>query len=434
MSKKPWENNWTKSDKIGGGGQGVINKVINKDTEVIGTLKVLKSQKDPDRRSRMFREVSTIISLENDNLNIPRVLEHNIDQWKEENITLYVIFEFIEGNTLEEYISIEGTLTLKEALNMIKEILKILSVCHCKEIMHRDIKPDNIILKDLNIKRPVLIDFGLTFNKSLDESINTEIEQQIGNRFLAIPELISPSSNPNKKRQFVSDITQLVGVLFYTLTSDQPMTLLDGDGRMPHQRKSYLYKNMSEGEKIDDLFSNGFVYEVNQRINNSEALYAWIANIENTKKQELEATKVALKKFKDDISKEHIKLQRLKEEVCENVLKDIIQKFKKFVLEETEGMFVANESGRYSGGYNSIKGIFHYGVNVHEPRDYIKNQRIHLIAEWNEDILCIHIENSCEVHTLKSLGSGSEMLLVEEASEMFGELLADLLNKFIVKK
>lgn len=427
---KPWNENWNKMDRIGSGGQGIVNIVENKTSGTVGALKLLKSQKDLERRSRMFREVSTMISLENSNQNIPKVIEHNVNEWKNISTPLYVVFEYIEGVTLEEYISENGVITLDHSISFIKELLKIIETCHANGIMHRDIKPDNIILKGAELQKPYLIDFGLTFNKEIEDSGDTLSEQQIGNRFLSLPELTTPSSSPQSKRQFVSDITQLIGVLFYSLTTTQPMTLIDDEGKMPHQRIKINHNDKPKLIRLEELFSSGFAYETRRRIKSASNLLNWLEEIDNPKSNNMNETKSAISEFKSKILNSDIQLERLKEEACLDVLNKTISRFKNFVLKSTDNSFVANQSGRYNGGYSNISGLFHFGVNVHEPRDYIKNQRFHLIGSWEEDILVIHVAYKTDVNTIKSIGFGSEGLLVEHIECLFDKLLGKIIQEF----
>lgn len=76
----------------------------------------------------------------------------------EENGTVYIILEYLEGRTLKEVLEEKGTYTFEEAIEIIKQVLTTLSHVHQSDIIHRDISPDNIFLcNDGSIK---LIDFG----------------------------------------------------------------------------------------------------------------------------------------------------------------------------------------------------------------------------------------------------------------------------------
>jgi serine/threonine-protein kinase len=81
----------------------------------------------------------------------------------------------------------------------------------------------------------VLVDFGLGYKDGLTAGFQTEHGQEIGNRFLRLPEL---SSGSPLKQDVRTDLTFLGGLLFYMLTGSAPSALFDAEGKMPHQRGS----------------------------------------------------------------------------------------------------------------------------------------------------------------------------------------------------
>ena len=73
--------------------------------------------------------------------------------------SLFLVQEYIEGKSYWELLKRQGKLSEAEVIQMIKEVLPVLDYIHDAELIHRDISPDNLILRDLD-QRPVLIDFG----------------------------------------------------------------------------------------------------------------------------------------------------------------------------------------------------------------------------------------------------------------------------------
>lgn len=87
----------------------------------------------------------------------------------------YIVMEYIDGITLKEYINQQGTLSWKETVHLITQILMALSHAHSKGVVHRDIKPQNMmLLSDGTIK---VTDFGIA---RFSNSTRTMTEQAIG--------------------------------------------------------------------------------------------------------------------------------------------------------------------------------------------------------------------------------------------------------------
>ena len=275
---------WQIIDEIGSGGQGKIYKVRNisnsTDTNTFA-LKYLKSQKDMERRKRMYNEVSNIKVLKNEHL--LSIVDSNCDSY-EEDVDLYYVSTYIEGCTLEDY-RISNNISFSDALSFFKEMLKVISYCHDRDILHRDIKPENILLQNNNLDSFVLIDFGLSFNRSEEkhQETCTLSNQQLGNRFLLLPELVAGSKE--QKRLKCSDISQACGVFFYVLTGIIPNTLLDGEGNKPHQRMDAIkilnnqISNPIVLNNIVNIFDKCFDSKTDNRYDESDNLLSMLETI-----------------------------------------------------------------------------------------------------------------------------------------------------------
>lgn len=213
----------------------------------------------------MHREVAALSTL--DCPGIPRLIESNSDQF-DADVPLYMIGEFIEGKTLSQFLEYPAKpMEIGDAIALVLKLLETLQYCHNLGIVHRDIKPDNIIIRHNNIADPVVIDFGISFNKSdADRTILTEPWQQLGNRFLALPEL---QVNSSMQRDPRADITQCCGILFFAIVGLPPVTLLDHEGRMRHQRpesQKALSKIPSDLlAKVNRIFDRSFGTQIDYR-------------------------------------------------------------------------------------------------------------------------------------------------------------------------
>lgn len=229
---KSWKDAWASIGDIEGGAQSSCKIVHRKDQgqENRYFLKILNRQSDPERRYRFFREASAYSEFKHERL--PDLCESNAHKYDDLDHNLYIVVELIEGRTLSAVIEEGGPVSFAAGYDLITRLLEVVSHFHSRDWVHRDIKPDNIMLRKGSLEDPVIVDFGLGYSAQ-DQGTATLNEQEIGNRFLRLPELAGDSPT---KRDVRSDLTSLAGVLLYALSGKQPVQLRDADGKLPHQR------------------------------------------------------------------------------------------------------------------------------------------------------------------------------------------------------
>ena len=175
-------------------------------------LKVLKDifADSEDARTMFYREAQ-MVAQELDHPNIVKVYDFG-----EHKGRFYIVMYYVNGVTLDEYIQERGPLPVEEALKITVEILKALDYAHRKGIVHRDIKPGNIMLSTDG--RVYLLDFGIA-----------DLVMQAQKRRRSIPgtpEYMAPEQFRDKV-DHRSDIYS-VGVLLYEmLTGKTPFALSD---------------------------------------------------------------------------------------------------------------------------------------------------------------------------------------------------------------
>jgi serine/threonine-protein kinase len=260
---KTWQEKYRKGERIGKGGQGLTYFVNDLKTDNQYAIKFLKEQKNIERRERMFIEISALKVLVHPF--IPKLIDSNEDKFKNTDHELFMVNEYIPGSTLQDYILENGVMSFNQAIDFTIKTSGIIDFCHSKGFIHRDIKPDNIIVKDNDIAKPYLIDFGLSFNTDISANKNnTPSWQHLGNRFLSLPELRVSEGN---KRDTRSDITMVCGILLFCLTGVHPTDLVDENMAKPHRRA----KEKSVIDKIEDYrrpsINNFFDIAFNQGIN-----------------------------------------------------------------------------------------------------------------------------------------------------------------------
>ena len=226
-----WADGWTTEKTLEGGAQGRAWRARRNCDGRVAFLKEIKQTRDSERRARFFREATAYDTIKAPG--IPRLIESNAHRWETPEVTPYIATEFIEGPTLRRWREAEPHVELDAAVETTRALLIVLRACHADRVVHRDIKPDNIILANGDTRHPMLLDFGLSYQEIDGIDFATERWQEMGNRFLRLPELSAGSLLKQDPR---SDISFAAGILFYILTGKHPDVLQDSEGRLPHQR------------------------------------------------------------------------------------------------------------------------------------------------------------------------------------------------------
>jgi serine/threonine protein kinase len=158
-------------------------------------------------RQKFMEEAQTLARL--DHPNVVRVM----DVFTENN-TAYMVMPFVEGFTLQQVVERHGTLSYDTAVNYIAQVAEAIGYVHQKNILHRDIKPDNIIITPDN--KAVLIDFG-----SAREFVHDKTQSHTSILTQGYAPLEQYTANSRKGAY--SDIYSLGAVFYFALTGQKPM-------------------------------------------------------------------------------------------------------------------------------------------------------------------------------------------------------------------
>ncbi|WP_430395744.1 serine/threonine protein kinase [Ferrovibrio sp.] len=275
-----WKERWEKLETLDGGGQGEAYRARRQSDGKIGFLKTIKSNKNSERRARFFREATAYDSL--GIAGIPPLIESNAHRHADESFALFIATEFIDGSTLRSWREAQTTASLETAVIITSRLLSILQACHSEGCVHRDVKPDNIILEGGDPSRVWLLDFGISYHALANIDFQTEDWQEVGNRFLRLPEL---SAGSLSKQDLRSDICFAAGILFYLLTGDHPDVLEDSEGRLPHQRPAALAKlqNVASSQlpQLLALFDEAFSPRLMDRFSTTQVMHERMRQLMN---------------------------------------------------------------------------------------------------------------------------------------------------------
>jgi serine/threonine protein kinase len=167
-------------------------------------------------RERFAREAAILEELGGGSHQIPALYAYF-----EENGLFYLVQEHIDGKTLTQKLQNEGRLSESSVKEIIANILTILDYVHSKGIVHRDIKPDNIIIRDADNK-PVLIDFGAV--KETMGTVMTASGNSSRSIVIGTPGYM-PSEQSVGRPVFSSDLYSLGLTAIYSLTGKIPQEL-----------------------------------------------------------------------------------------------------------------------------------------------------------------------------------------------------------------
>ncbi|MBQ4052378.1 MAG: Stk1 family PASTA domain-containing Ser/Thr kinase [Clostridia bacterium] len=196
------------TEVVGIGGMAYVYKAFDKICNRVVAVKILKDEfmSDAQFRRRFTNESKAITMLSHNN--IVDVYDVSL-----EGDSLYIVMEYIDGITLKEYMERKGVLSDAEALHFIKQILKGLAHAHERGIVHRDVKPHNIVLlKDGTIK---ITDFGIARLTKFDT-------QTISDMTIGSVHYISPEQASGDRTDARSDIYSVGIILYEMLTGKLP--------------------------------------------------------------------------------------------------------------------------------------------------------------------------------------------------------------------
>ncbi|MBA3890797.1 MAG: serine/threonine protein kinase, partial [Gemmatimonadaceae bacterium] len=200
--------------ELGRGGMGVVYLATEVRLAREVAIKVLPPQLagDPDLRDQFVREAQVAARLSHPNI-VP------IHRVGESDMVVYFVMTYVPGMTLGERIRTRGTLTPEQATPLLREVAWALTYAHAAGLVHRDVKPDNILLEQ-GSGRAMVTDFGIAHAET-----TTDFAARDG-RVVGTAHYMSPEQAMGEPVDGRSDLYSLGVVAYYALSGRFP---IDGD-------------------------------------------------------------------------------------------------------------------------------------------------------------------------------------------------------------
>ena len=223
MLQQTIKNQYVILQKLGGGGFGdtYLTEDTHKPSRPYCVVKELRAIANNPQMYKLVqdlfqREAVMLEDLGNSNNRIPKLYAYFCEQGK-----FYLVQEYIQGKTLSQMVETSGTVSETVVKEILKNLLYVLNFVHSRKIIHRDIKPDNIIVRESD-NVPVLIDFG-----AVRESVGTEFNshgQPITSKVIGTPGFM-PVEQAAGRPVYSSDLYSLGLTMIYLLTGKTPLQL-----------------------------------------------------------------------------------------------------------------------------------------------------------------------------------------------------------------
>ena len=199
---RPFNNNYELLGTLGKGGMGCVYKALDKKLKREVAFKILDSTSDQEAIKRFYLEAQAMKELDHQNV------VHVFDFGSQGN-QLFISMTYVKGTALSDILQQKSQLSFEAIEIIIKQIARGLLYAHSKGIVHRDVKPSNIMITHDN--RVYLMDFGISYIQEMEKDRLTQTGMTMGT-----PEYMSPEQCHGDEVTVQSDIYSM-GVILYEM-------------------------------------------------------------------------------------------------------------------------------------------------------------------------------------------------------------------------
>src|SRR5947208_2902275 len=197
--------------ELGRGAMGVVYRSTHPRLEIPVAIKVLSDQNssDPSFRQRFHREAATVAAL-----NHPGIVR--VYDFDEDGPVLFIVMEWVDGRSMRSWLDEYGRFSVDVSVDLIQQLLSAVGVAHDYQVVHRDLKPDNILIS--NRGKTKILDFGIS--KLIDDKHRlTATGSMVGT-----PAYMAPEQVKGEPVDATADIYSLGMILYELLHGEPPFT------------------------------------------------------------------------------------------------------------------------------------------------------------------------------------------------------------------
>lgn len=271
-------------EEIGEGGMGVVYKVFDPALDKVFAVKVLKSVLASDKQAlkRFAREAEAAISLNHPGL--VSVYEHGVTA----DGTPFLIMDFIDGENLADTLAKDGKIEISRTVHLFTQVIEALQHVHAAGLVHRDIKPRNIILykTETGEESIKLVDFGIAKEAGQVGATTFGVTQT--GEFLGSPLYMSPEQCHGAELNHRSDIYSAGCVLYEMLTgatpfaSNNPVKIVVGHlNEKPTAPSSLMLEKSARAQALDGITLQCLEKNPDYRYHSAAALLHDLKLVEN---------------------------------------------------------------------------------------------------------------------------------------------------------
>jgi serine/threonine-protein kinase len=244
MLSKPLPARYRIIEEVGQGGMAVVYRAHDEKLRREVAVKVLHAHllAEPESKARLQREAQAVAKLNHDG--ILQIFDYS----SEEAASSYIVTEFIDGQTLKQFLANRKLPVPELAALIVMELGEALTHAHSLGIIHRDLKPENVMVRKDGVLK--LMDFGVAQVVDLERMTVT-------GQILGSPAYMAPEVLDGRTLDFRSDVFS-VGVMLYQMATGA----LPFPGKNPHE----VLRKVSEGKFADPRTVNRLVSDQLARV------------------------------------------------------------------------------------------------------------------------------------------------------------------------